>query len=153
MDYLVDILGCHLGSLPMKYLRLPIGAAYKEKAIWNPILEKEEKRLAGWKRLYLFKGGSVTLIKALSLAFQRISFLFSLCRLVWSTVLKSFKEISFGEAVGRRNVFIWLVRIRFVCLFSMVHWPLKLLIVQPSPFREMDLVFCHGTGFTLKESY
>ena len=31
---------------------------------WNPILEKIEKKLAGWKRLYLSKGGRLTLLKS-----------------------------------------------------------------------------------------
>ena len=48
----------------MKYLGLPLGAKFKDKSIWNPILEKMEKRLAGWKRLYSSKGGRVTLIKS-----------------------------------------------------------------------------------------
>ena len=47
----------------MKYLGLPLGAKFKDKIIWNPIMEKIEQRLARWKRLYLFKGGRVTLIK------------------------------------------------------------------------------------------
>ena len=64
MDLLVAVLGCKQGSLPMKYLGLPLGAKFKDKSIWNPILEKMERKLVGWKKLYLSKGGRVTLIKS-----------------------------------------------------------------------------------------
>ena len=64
IDLLLNVLGCKLGSLPMKYLGLPLGVNFKDKSIWNPILEKMERKLVGWKRLYLSKGGRVTLIKS-----------------------------------------------------------------------------------------
>uniref|UniRef100_A0A2N9GEX2 Reverse transcriptase domain-containing protein n=1 Tax=Fagus sylvatica TaxID=28930 RepID=A0A2N9GEX2_FAGSY len=55
LEELADILGCKTSTLPMKYLGLPLGASFKSKNIWNPIVEKMERRLAGWKRLYLSK--------------------------------------------------------------------------------------------------
>ena len=64
IEVLAGILGCKTHSLPMTYLGLPLGAKYKAKAIWNSILEKPERRLAGWKHLYLLKGGHMTLIKS-----------------------------------------------------------------------------------------
>ena len=48
----------------MKYLGLPLGAKFKSKDIWNPIVEKMERCLAGWKWVYLSKGGRLTLIKS-----------------------------------------------------------------------------------------
>ena len=64
MDLLVAVLGCKQRSLAMKYLGLPLGAKFKDKSIWNPILEKMERKLASWKKLYLSKEGRVTLIKS-----------------------------------------------------------------------------------------
>ena len=61
---LVTLLGCRQSSLPMKYLGLPLGAKFNERTFWNPILEKWEQRLVGWKQLYLSKVGKVTLIKS-----------------------------------------------------------------------------------------
>ena len=64
LEVLVGLLVCRQSSLPLKYLGLLLGAKFKDLSIWNLILEKMEWILAGWKRLYLFKGGKVTLIKS-----------------------------------------------------------------------------------------
>ena len=61
---LVDILRCRVGSLPMKYLGMPLGTSFKTTSIWNPILEKMEKKLSAWRRLYFSKGGRLTLLKS-----------------------------------------------------------------------------------------
>ena len=50
---LANILQCRVGSLSMTYLGMPLGSSYKSPSIWNPILERMEKKLSGWKRLYL----------------------------------------------------------------------------------------------------
>jgi hypothetical protein len=61
---LADISGCGVANLPVKYLGLPLGASYKSIHIWDGVIEKVERRLTSWKRLYLLKGGRVTLIKS-----------------------------------------------------------------------------------------
>ena len=46
---LANILQCRVGSLAMIYLGMPLGTLYKIASIWNPILERMEKKLSGWK--------------------------------------------------------------------------------------------------------
>ena len=64
MHNLASVLGGRIISMPMKYLGLPLGARFKLKDIWNPILKKMEKCLPSWKRMYLSKGDRLTLIKS-----------------------------------------------------------------------------------------
>ena len=64
MQALAEFWGCRIGALPMTYLGMPLEASNKSPSIWNPILEKMERKLAGWKKLYLSKGGRLTLLKS-----------------------------------------------------------------------------------------
>jgi len=52
-------LGYGVGTLPNTYLGLPLGPSYKAKSVWDPVMERFEKRLSGWK-----KGGKLTLIRS-----------------------------------------------------------------------------------------
>ena len=61
---LARVLCCRMGNLPMNYLGMPLGAHYKDPLIWNSILEKMERRLSGWKQLYLSTGGRLILLKS-----------------------------------------------------------------------------------------
>ncbi len=51
------------GSLPMTYLGMPSGESIKLKSAWNPILEKMDRRLSYWKKLYLSGRRRITLLK------------------------------------------------------------------------------------------
>ena len=48
----------------MKYLGLPLGSPNKSTTIWNDIIEKMGRKLAGWNITYLLKGRRFTLIKS-----------------------------------------------------------------------------------------
>jgi hypothetical protein len=64
MPSLASLLWCRIGTLPMLYLGMPLGAPYKGLSVWNSVLEKIERRLASWQTLYLLKGGRLTLLKS-----------------------------------------------------------------------------------------
>jgi hypothetical protein len=64
----------------LRYLGLPLGASYKAKSIWDGVVEKIECRLTNWKKIYLSKGGRVTLIK--STLFNLPTYFMPLCPLL-----------------------------------------------------------------------
>ena len=37
-------LRCHTGILSSSYLKLPLGATFKAKAVWDPYVQRPEKR-------------------------------------------------------------------------------------------------------------
>ena len=41
-----------------------LGYAFGYFVLWNPILKRMDKKLSGWKRLYLSKAGRLTLLKS-----------------------------------------------------------------------------------------
>ena len=47
LHVLAKILGCWIGSLPITYLGMPLRASHKSPTVWNPILEKIVRKLAG----------------------------------------------------------------------------------------------------------
>lgn len=57
-------MGCKISTLLASYLGLPLGASYKSKRIWEPVIEKMSSRLDSWKAPLLSKGGRLTLVKA-----------------------------------------------------------------------------------------
>nr|XP_009765119.1 PREDICTED: thiamin pyrophosphokinase 1-like [Nicotiana sylvestris] len=46
IDALSYVIRCKVGSLPTTYLCLPLGASHKDSTVWNPVIERVEKRLA-----------------------------------------------------------------------------------------------------------
>jgi hypothetical protein len=63
VEGLAQLLGCRVASLPMTYMGLPLTASYKATSIWNGVIEKMERQLAGWKQMYLSNGGRLKFIK------------------------------------------------------------------------------------------
>ena len=57
-------LGCKVGGLLSCYLGLPLGAPFKSMAVWDGVEERFHRRLEIWKRQYISKGGTLTLIQS-----------------------------------------------------------------------------------------
>ena len=111
IDARANILQCRVGKLPMKYLGMPLGTSFKTTVIWNPILEK---KLSGWKRLYLSKGSRLMLLKSTlsSLPTYFLS-LFTISKAVeldW----KVFKGIFYGGLLRGVSSIRWWLGIRCV---------------------------------------
>ena len=81
-----------------------------------------QKRLSSWKRLYLSKGGKLTLLKSTlsSLPTYFLS-LFTIPQVV-AARLERFKGISFGKPPRMLLNILWLLGRRFVSLWRMVVW-------------------------------
>jgi hypothetical protein len=86
-------------------------------------VEKMERRLAGWKRMYLSKGVGFTLIKSTLSNLPTYFCLSFLFQLMWLSGLRKFKEISYGGVLRKWPNFTWLSGIWFVALILMEVWP------------------------------
>lgn len=58
------IMGYKIRSIPVTYLGFPLGANYKSKRIWEPVIDRISSRLDSSKSLLLSKGGRLTQVKA-----------------------------------------------------------------------------------------
>ena len=56
--------GCKVSTFPSSYLGLPLGACFKEVAIWDRVEERLRKRLSIWKRQYISKKVRLNLIRS-----------------------------------------------------------------------------------------
>ncbi|EOY19749.1 Uncharacterized protein TCM_045057 [Theobroma cacao] len=54
------LLHCKVGSLPLSYLGIPLGANPKRASTWDPIVNRFKKKLALWQRKYLSLGEQLT---------------------------------------------------------------------------------------------
>ena len=100
IQFLANILQCRVGSFPMIYLGMPLGTLYKTPSIWNPILKRMDKKLLGWKWLYLSKGGRLTLLKStLSSLLTYYLFLFTIPKVVATRLERIQRNFLWGSTV------------------------------------------------------
>ena len=52
---LANILCCCIGTLPLTYLGMPLGASFKAVSVWNLIIKKIEWKWLGCGRGYIYR--------------------------------------------------------------------------------------------------
>lgn len=62
---LANSIGCSMGNWPIKYLGVPLGGNPWRIDFWDLVVTKISKRLDGWKKGYVSKGGRLTLIHSM----------------------------------------------------------------------------------------
>ena len=59
-----NYLNCSLLAIPFVYLGIPSGENPRRCQLWDPVINKCERKLAKWKQRHVFFGGRVTLIQS-----------------------------------------------------------------------------------------
>ena len=57
------MLNCKVGTIPFMYLGLPIGGDASRLIFWEPLINRINSRLSGWKSRHLSLGGRLVLLK------------------------------------------------------------------------------------------
>jgi len=105
IHYLAHFFGCGVSALPSTYLGLPLGASFKCKVVWDPIVERFQKRLVGWKSNMLSKVGRLTLFQSTlwSLPIYYMS-LFTIPASVASQLEKIMRDFLWSKHAGVNSV-------------------------------------------------
>jgi hypothetical protein len=72
LSSLANILSCRIGTHPMTYLGMPLGSSFKTLGVWNPIIEKVERRLADGRNFICLRRGGYRFLKVLFRVSRRI---------------------------------------------------------------------------------
>ena len=108
-------LNCQLLVLPFNYLGIPIGANPRRCTMWDPIINKCERKLAKWKQRNISFGGRVTLIQSVltSIPIYLFSF-FRVPKLVEDKLVRLQRRFLWGGG-SDQNKIAW-VSWKSVCL-------------------------------------
>lgn len=108
-------LNCKQGSIPFKYLGIPIGANPRKENTWRPVIDLLNKRLSSWRKKHLSIGGRLTLINSVlnSLPIYFMSF-YKAPKKVINKIVSIQRNFLWGGSLGVRKI-AW-VKWERVCL-------------------------------------
>ncbi|MCI35662.1 RNA-directed DNA polymerase (Reverse transcriptase), partial [Trifolium medium] len=90
-------LNCRIGSIPFKYLGLPVGANSRRVSTWDPLLESLRKWLGAWGNKYVSLGGCIVLLNSVLNAIP--IFFLSYMKIpvqVWKSIRRIQREFLWG---------------------------------------------------------
>lgn len=114
MDMACTFLNCSQGSLPFKYLGLPVGANPGSFSTWEPMLKTLHGRLNSWGHKYISFGGRIVLLNLVlnSIPIFYLSF-FKLPVHVRKKIVRIQREFLWGGVEGGKKI-SW-IRWKLVC--------------------------------------
>ncbi|KAK2406586.1 hypothetical protein QL285_042301 [Trifolium repens] len=98
-------LNCRVGSIPFKYLGLPVGANVRREATWEPLINSLRKRLGGWTNRFVSFGGRITLLNSVLNAIP--IFYLSYLKIpikVWKKIRRIQRDFLWGARGDRKKV-------------------------------------------------
>lgn len=98
-------LHCRVGSLPFKYLGLPVGADPRKERTWKPLLDSLAKRLGDWQYRYVSLGGRVILLNSVlnSIPIFYLSFM-KMPINIWKQMVKLQRQFLWGGTNRQRKI-------------------------------------------------
>ncbi|KAL4312348.1 hypothetical protein GQ457_01G050470 [Hibiscus cannabinus] len=105
LSHWADLVGCDVGHFPTSYLGLPLGHRRNSAALWDPIVEKFNGRLASWKSATLSFGGRLVLLKSVlsSLPIYFMS-IFRMPVAVYQKLSSIMANFLWGGSLDRRRI-------------------------------------------------
>lgn len=105
MELACNFLNCTQGSLPFKYLGLPVGANSGRTVTWEPLLEILNQRLNNWENKYISIGGRIVLLNSVlnSIPIFYLSFM-KMPSKVWRKIVRIQREFLWGGVSGGRSI-------------------------------------------------
>ncbi|MCH79913.1 ribonuclease H protein, partial [Trifolium medium] len=115
MNMGAEFLNCRLGSVPFKYLGLPVGANPRRLVTWQPLLNTLQNKLSVWGNRYVSLGGRLILLNSVLSAIP-IFFLsyMKMPVIVWKEVVKIQRKFLWGGVSDRKRI-SW-VKWETICL-------------------------------------
>jgi hypothetical protein len=146
-------LDSRIGSVPFKYLGLPVGANIRRASTWDPLVNSLRKRLDGWANRHVSLGGRITLLNSVlnAIPIFYLSFL-KIPILVWKKIRRIQRDFLWGGNGGRKKISwvkwdvvcqpknkggLWVRDIRAVNISLLAKWRWRLLTNDHVLWKEV----------------